>query len=263
MWSWLWLLAVQAQAQDCLRVAAPGEVAATLEEAEAAFAQLEEAAFLDRMQRASLLVPCVAEPLSPGLSATYHRMQGILLYSTEREDLAMGALAAARVLQPDYQLPDSLFPEGHELRVAFDELPLEEGASWRPPRPKQGRLLFDGDERPARPTERPTLFQHLDDAGRPLRTAYVQPAEPLPTYAAVPRRRNRLLAVGAGALAASAAMYGGAWATRSAFYGSEEPTLEELQRQRALTNGLWGGALATAGVGAVTIGGAILVSGGP
>lgn len=240
-----------AAGQDCLRPVGTDEFLVTLDQAEAAFVDLEEDRFLDGMQRASLLLPCLDDGLPEVTAARYHRAQGLLLYTTDREELALEAFRAARALDPDYRFPEAMFPEGHALRAAYDALPTED-PTWAPPRPRDGRLAFDGRDG-RRPTDRPTLFQHLDDGGAALSTRYVRPSEPLPPYPATPRRRQRLLAVGAGALATGAALYGGAWAARSSFYGAEDPTLADLQRQRAITNGLWGGSLAASTLGALTV----------
>ena len=96
-------------------------------------------------------------------------------------------------------------------------------------------------------------------ASQVRQTTYLWPDDPMPTYDAVPRARNRWLAVAAGSVAASAVMYGAAWGERAAFFGPAD-SLEQLDRRRSATLGFTVASGALLGIGLGT-GGVALVTG--
>jgi hypothetical protein len=230
----------------CLGPSTPSEVATRLQAAESAFASLDDQAFARSLEDAALLLPCLDEVVSPALSASYHRMEGLRLFALGQESDAVLALRTSRHLEPAYSFPQELLSKDHFLTRLYLDLPTEEGATTRPPPPLQGALWFDGRAADRRPTERTTIFQVVSEDGRVGQTAYLRVDAPLPEYAAVRRVRNRLL-VASGAAVAGSAVFGGlALANRSAFLDTTNVDLDyqDLETLQARSR-VWVGASTT------------------
>jgi hypothetical protein len=249
MWMLL-ALAAATEPVDCPHAVDAESMLAKLEQAETAYADLEVALFAANVNGATLDVPCMSEAATPEVAARLHRLLGLRSYA-DNPDASMESLAAARVLDPSYRFPDAMLPEGHALRNAFEALPVE-GPTTRVPEPRHATLLMDGIASRGRPVGRATWVQLRAMDGTIAASNYIFPEQPLPTYRAIPRTRNSLIAATAGAAVASASLYGLAWATRATFDDTASgATRQDVERQRSTINGLLiaSGALAAAGAG--------------
>jgi hypothetical protein len=214
--------------------------------AEAAYAELsDDAPFL--LDRVSVVLPCVAEPLTPPLAARVHRLQGLRLWAVDRT-LAVGALRAARELDPQARFSEAMLSPDHSARAVHEGW-SGRSATERVPAPRTGALWFDGQPGRARPTERPTLFQH---GGA---TSWVPPEDPLPTYE-VRGKPVVPVAVAAGVAGlAAAGSYGAAWgargqATQAAAAGDRAAADAAVVRTNTMT-----AVAATSGATALVLGG--------
>ena len=115
-----------------------------------------------------------------------------------------------------------------------------------------GSVAFDGAHTRTRRSELPTVFQMFDETGRARTTEYLGARQALPSYAAIPRKRNLLIGCSAGSAAASGALFAGSWATRgSLLRGAQDAstTAEVLDGRRATMNTLAVASAALFGVG--------------
>lgn len=164
---------------------APGttnELNTTLTRAETAFGELNVEPFMEAMDEAIYLIPCLGEALDQSTAARVHRLQGIRQFVASEEARASQAFGAARAADPAYVLPTWLVPEGHAVRDLYGSFPLENASTETVAAPLSGSLRFDGVEGLERPTRWPTLVQVLEPSGRPMATAYLYPGDAMPTY---------------------------------------------------------------------------------
>lgn len=249
----VWLAASWTWAVECAAPVAPAEIEAAMTTVEAAFRDLDEAGFRDGVNElAALRLPCVDQALTPDQAARYHRLMALHLHGLGDEVGALAALTAAHALAPTQPIPEDLAPPVHPLQQAWPGLPTDTPAA-RVPEPKYGKLAFDGSFTRDRPRDRPALVQLFDASGVPSATRYLDPREPLPAYAAIPRRRNALIGCSGGAVAASVGAWAAAWATRGGVYGGAEDMTtagSRLDGGRAATNALTVSSAALLGVSA-------------
>lgn len=159
------------------------DLQAQLDKGEATFVALDDQGFDAALHEANLVVRCLSEPIAPVLATRLHWMNGLQLYLQEDPQRAAFALAAARTGQGLYVLSSAVLPKGHELWSLYENQTAEPVLKEQPP-PKDGVLLFDGEESTARPADRATVVQlRLSDASIKL-SRYVLPGQGLPDYGA-------------------------------------------------------------------------------
>lgn len=235
------LLAVGAMGAECADPVKPAELEASMQLAEDALRDLDEAGFRDRVNEvAGILLPCVGQALSPESAARYHRLMALHLHGIGDDEGARLGLSSAYALQPDVTYADDLLAADHPLRAQWDALEPDLSVR-RVPEPRYGRLGFDGTIGRERPRNRPTLAQVFDESGLTVSTQYLGPREPLPLYPAIPRQRNLLIGCAGGAAATAGALYGGSWAARSSVYrlaADPKTPAADLDRARATDNAL-------------------------
>ena len=195
-----WPASGVAQAGDCPSPNTPDQIRERLIRAQTAFGDLDIDSFTFAMEEVGLMIPCLDRVPGVAFSAELHRMQGVAFYAADQRSSASNALRAAKVLEPDYQFPSGMFPDGYALLDEWEAMKVGEPLHRSAPVPRKSAVAFDGQTTRSRPVDRATLFQHVDTSGGILQTKYLLPAEPLPTYVSVPRQRNRL--IGATALCA-------------------------------------------------------------
>jgi hypothetical protein len=212
------LLSPVAVAGDCPSSNTPQQIGERLKTAQHAFGELDIDSFSFAMEEVSLMLPCLGAVPEPGLAAQVHRMVGVKLYADGRVGPARSSLLAGKALQPDYVFPDDLFPEGYALLDEWQELSATQTAVKRAPVPRGATVYFDGAQTRDRPIDRATLFQRMDAEGVMRNSVYLQPTDVLPSYAAIPRQRNRILMATAAAGVGAAVSYGLAMTARNAFF---------------------------------------------
>lgn len=267
----MWLLFLQAAFAAC--PATSGDLVASVEAAEAAFAALDVAAFRAATNKVTAEANCLADSASRPVVARLHRIEGLRAFVDGDTARADQAFAAARAIEPAYTFPEALVPEGHPVRVRYTALSPQPGGSTALPSPTSGYLTLDARSSRDRPADRPALLQVVGDDGGVRASAYLWPGDPPPSYdsaAAVavapppvpptatkdptPRERkgpNLPLAVAAGASLAVAGGTMGLAAGSHAAYYAEDARPADLDGLRARTNGLY---LTSVGTGVLGVG---------
>ena len=183
-----------ARAGDCPAPNTPAQVDERLKRAQAAFGSLDIDTFTFAMEEVGLMVPCLDRALQPQFAADLHRMQGVAFYAADQRTSASQALRAAKILAPDFQFPEGMFPQGYALLDEWRGMEVGAPMHETAPVPRHSDVVFDGQTTRRRPSDRATVFQHIDAKGGVLKTVYLLPSDPLPAYESVPRQRNRLIA---------------------------------------------------------------------
>jgi len=257
--TWAVLAFPTAHAQDCPAANNPEQIEARLHTAQDALKSLESEAFSLAMEEISLMLPCLDAQPDPALTAELHRLRGIELYASGKADAANHAFLASKVLAPEYAFPQDMFSEGHALIDLWTNITPTGAAHTRAPVPKKSTVSFDGTLTRDRPSDRATLFQHLTLEGEVQTTQYLMPKDSLPTYASVPRQRNRLIAASIATTLAAGTSYAVAWQARQNFMKDDgSRTRKELERLRRKVNTSFisagvCAALTTAGFGAAIV----------
>lgn len=253
----------------CPEVVDTSRFTAELALADARFAAMDGASFAATMDEASFLVPCLGEVVGPELASHYHRLQGLRLFMTRNEERAMQAFAAARSAVREAELPLDLVPEGHAIRELWATADPS-GPSTAVPAPVDGWLGFDGVPGDRRPQTRPTLVQVVTSDGRVEATAWLEPGDPLPAYAAVApvptvaaRHGTRgPLLIGGGAAAVLGGVLYGIASSRAAGLDDPQPadvTIDDLRATQRTTNTLVVASAVAGGVSVATVGTAVVV----
>ncbi|MCA9492629.1 MAG: hypothetical protein KC621_22000 [Myxococcales bacterium] len=232
-------LAGTASAIQCSDPITPIELEETVHAAEEAWIDIDDQAFRDHLHAiAGVLLPCVAHTVDPAVAARIHLLMALQLQAAGDAENAMASARAARAVAPDWVPPADVLSADDPLRTAWTE-PLPDAGTRRVPEPKVGSVAFDGTNTRSRAVERPTIVQLFDPTGLAATTSYLGVGEPMPAYAAIPRKRNTLIACAAGAGGAGALTYGLAWGARSSMYGlaaSSTASEDQLDGKRATTN---------------------------
>ncbi len=220
-----------ARAFDCLTPSDLEDLSERLAQADGALAASDVAAFRASLQGAALLLPCLAEPMRPEVAAEYHRLEGIFHFVQGDREAALQSLAAARRLAPESGLEGAPFAAEHPLALTWATLPSTAPRTRRAAPPREGALLFDGQEAGPYPSRQATMAQLVTDDGAVVWTARVLPGRELPSYewSLAPERRAWTATAAAGVLTGS--LYGSAWVTRYR-YVHAVPGLPEATHDR-------------------------------
>lgn len=251
-----------------------------LNEAQAAFASMDDATMERASTSADEALACLSEPISAASAASVHRHHALVAFLHEDPARARAAFRSALVLQPSYRLPEDVAPPGNPLALLYDEArglgPGPEEPVW----PEAGTtLLVDGATSTALPSDRPVVVQILSGDGAVLSTTYLQVGANLPaglsvtppsasgappkvnaglTQVSPPPARHPigLAAAGGGALLGSAALLVMSAATQATFKDESTPE-DELDRlvtlNHAAVQGSVGLGLVGLGLGAVAV----------
>lgn len=263
----LWTALILGHALACEGLVGAAVVLEHLGRAETAWTQLDRPGFAVAVGELRDELPCLRDPLTPADAAAIHRVEALDLFLVGDRDAAARAYSAAVLLEPAYQLPLGIAPEGNPLRrVWLEGQALGPGPSRELARPADGALLIDGSRSLRRAELRPVVWQRVDGQGRVVDTAYLAPGEPVPAYrtwthtgppqspAEVPKTREHrpLVAVAAVAGVASGALWALSLQRADTFWDPTTPQ-EDLDGIRLQTNGLIVGAVG-AGAGAAATG---------
>jgi len=256
------LVGAFASAVECPEPVAQEVLEAEIEAAEQAYMNLDDIGFMDHVNLiAGLQLPCVGESIRRPVISKVHRLMAIHLYALGNDEDAMKGMEAARHAF-DHPIDDMLLPPDHDLRVRY-EATTEPAELTLVPEPRVGSLSFDGTTGRERADGLPVVVQFFDSVGMAQQTLYLGPRESLPTYSAIPRKRNRLLACTGGASLLSASTLGLGWAMRTKLYNkAADPTTsaDNLDGLRGATNimsftsGLTAGVAIGCGIGAGVMG---------
>jgi hypothetical protein len=276
------VLLLPAWAEECAEPVPLQRLVSGVEQAEQRYASLEAASFVDAVDLLVLDLPCVDSVVPAPLVARYHVLMGLRWYVQGDEGRARASFASARAAEPALELPESLLPQGHEVRSWV--LAAQPGEGQPVPEPVSVSLLFDGHAAPqghsgqtigqtiGRPADRPSVLQLVDETGALLVTRYLLPEDELPPYEAKPlspeqsgeppprKRRWGWLVVGGAGAVTSAVLYGLAADQARTFAGQLPPEVgrPELLTLRTRTNLLVAGSVLSGGAGVVGVTGFVV-----
>jgi hypothetical protein len=253
----LLLLAWRTASAGCPAALTSADLIAALDDAKAAYSNLDVTEFRAAMARVQVGLPCATDEITPHVAAELHRFEGLLGFLDRITERSLTAFAAARSIEPNYKFPESLVPVGNPVLADYEQLDPDSGQTMRVGEPVSGRILFDGSPIAQRPRNFPTVIQLIDDGGAVTTTAYLWPGEALPSYAAkevtiaavdpvsgrsiaggMPTGPNRGLMIGAGTTAALAGLlYGGAFVVHKR-YDDPETRIDSLDGLRTVNNSL-------------------------
>ncbi len=219
---------------------------------------------------------CVREPVTPIDAAALHRLSGLDAYVRGTPEIGTGAFRAALAIQPAFQLPSTMVPEGHPLRQWYEDARAPSPLADTGLTAQTGTQIYvDGVPATRIRAGSAAVLQWIDASGEVRETAYQAPGAPLPWWArptaavspapALPaappptvaaRRPGRLTAPLFGGAAvfgvSSGALYALALTTRGT-WAEETTPYEDLDALRRRTNAETIGA-AAGGVLAVALG---------
>lgn len=136
------------------------DVSRLLSEGWAAFGELDEDTFTDRIDAAKAALPCLIDVLPAADAADLHRAVGVRAFLDGEEEAAAKAFQAALSLQPAVVLPPLIAPGGGPLAAAFAAAAGGDAPTSQTLTPAAGELFyFDGNETNARPKSVPTVVQ--------------------------------------------------------------------------------------------------------
>lgn len=193
--------------------------------------------FEREVARLSSEIACLREPVSPDLAADVHLTFGLWHWAHREDELAVASMRAARRAAPSRLLPDSLFPQGDALRVAFEEARTD-GPVATVRAPASRAIWFDGVDTRERPLDRPTLVQVGGLDGLPSVSRVLLPADRVPSPPWVHKQRRDLAIVAATTGAAAIGLYAGAWAVHAQFDRRSADDVPGLERDRLNANRL-------------------------
>jgi len=256
---------------------------------ETAFAGMDIEGLVAARDLAASHLECVQEPVTPEVAAAFHRLMAIVAFTEQDLDAVLAEFHAARRLQPGYQIPEEVAPQGHPLiRLYEDSVSAAEGDLSPVNPPVGGWVSVDGVRGAPVPTGISTIVQAFESDQTLVETVWYLPGEELPSWGPDPAlasagtsqglgRGLKLGATGASLLAGGVMMYG-AWRSNcqfwytdsgfvsdyedrcSRFSGSFEPIAddgESLKKQKNQTNALYfssiGAGVLGVGLGIVTV----------
>ncbi len=289
MVSLLLIAGLSAQAATCAHPTRATDLQRALNEAMAAYAALDIAAFDRARADATTTLECLGEPVSPPLAAAAHRAEAIAAFVQDDLQGTRSAFRSALVLQPAYRMPEDVLPPGSPLQALYEEARQLGPGPDEPASLAVGlTLLVDGADQGGVPAERPAIVQVVAPDGQVQSTWYLRVGDPFPeelrappgavavtspvvspvmspvvsSTSGEPDRGGRWmpLAIGAGV---SGLLAGGAWALSAAshdrFVTPGEVAYEELE---ALQRANHAQVLAAGGLGVTALGlgiGAVIV----
>jgi hypothetical protein len=115
------LLSLTAVAADCPSPVTPAEVAARTDDAQLAWATLDEDGFIEIVDALPAQIGCLDGVLDPAQAAAAHRMLALRAFLSDDEAATRASVQAATLADPGYRLSDRIAPEGGKLWRLYDE----------------------------------------------------------------------------------------------------------------------------------------------
>ena len=260
----IWLigaaLAQDYSRDDCDKETSLDELRDAYKRGEAAFANLDIEGLEGASGDAEEALPCLNEPIQPLDVAAYHRLMGLNAFAEQDHDRMKGEFHAARKLEPGYQVPAEVAPEGHPMIEAYNQATISDESDLQLPYPPEGGYVSVGGVQGApRPSKSPVIVQVFDAEGELKHTAHYAPGELMPEWGPPPIDAGPsvpLIAAAGGTAVAAAGMYAAAWYSNGQFWDQDTPD-DELAGLRARTNALayssLGAAVVSLGLGTVVV----------
>ena len=245
-------------AHGCVGTTTVADFVAASTAGEAAFADLDSEG-LGRAQAAGAhALTCLGDAVDTKDAAAFHRMIGLAAFT--RHDLAdaRSEFHAARRLEPGYQIPENVAPQGHPLVALYDESATADEGELQPVQATGGGwIVVDGVRGSPRPTGVSVILQRFDAVGKLENSTYLPAKAALPAWALPPKAATRkgvhtgFIVGTSGAAVAGGVTYGLALSSKAQFMRLTDPVADsELPKLQSQANTL---TYAAAGLGAVAL----------
>ena len=245
-----------AQCEEKVSIILWGE---NLKKSRESFQFMDQDGFQEHRQQAMLELPCLSSPVNATQVAHFYQLQALNSFLV-RDLSSMGYfIEAAMAADPQLPFPIEGFPSTHPLRQYVSYSSVQPTApAVKLSRPLRGMVHVDGHVSQQAPTDRPYIFQYVDETGD-LQTTTLMDIGNLPDYpkwsggGEYPMQLQPYLAMGAAGTAIVS--MGTAWWARRAQSRFWDPDLDldeqELRTIRLKTNMLSCGSIvfATASAG--------------
>jgi hypothetical protein len=223
----------------------------SLKQSRESFEFMDQEGFQEHRQKAIMDLPCLSSPVNATQVAHFYQIQALNSFLV-RDLSSMGYfIEAATAADPQLPFPIEGFPTTHPLRQYVSYSSVQPPA---PPvklsRPLRGMVHVDGHVSQEAPTDRPYIFQYVDENGD-LQTTTMIGLGGMPDYpkwsggGEYPMKLQPYLAMGAAGTAIMS--LGTAWWARRAQSRFWDPDLQldeqELRTIRLKTNLLSGGSV--------------------
>jgi hypothetical protein len=130
-----------------------------------------------------LVVPCLRDKITPRDAAAFHRLMALEAFTHKDIERVLAEFHAARKLEPGYEFPMDVLPEGHRLRGMYEKAAAREDGKLEVVFPPDGGYVTVGGVRNApRPEKTPVIIQVFDPFQKILETRYLRPGEKLPVW---------------------------------------------------------------------------------
>ena len=196
---------------------------------EESFASLDREGLIGSYDLAKIALMCLEVQHTAESSSAFHRLSAMVDFVSGESDMARAEFHRARILQPGYELPPRIAPEGHPLAVLYEDSLLtftQETLEAGVP-PVDGFLIVDGVRGGARSAQADVIVQVYDMTGELIETTWVEAGAILPLWGPPPSESfaneiKRPMAVASGvSLLASGVLYAMARNSRARFDSDE------------------------------------------
>ncbi len=231
---------------------------------EQAFIDLDEEALEAAYLESKGILQCLQGEMQGMMAAAFHRMTAMRAFVQGERDRVLQEFNRARLLHPGYEISNAVAPEGHPLRLLYEESKtMGEGELQRGIPPADGWLVVDGVRKGARPVAADVFIQVYKMDGTRIETLFLPAGAEMPAWGVeggFDKQRLKIpaaVATGVSAVA-TGVLWGLSWKNRNIFDGEMTPevcpegTTEDcLDQYRDRTNVL---AWSSVGTGALTLG---------
>lgn len=174
------LMLAPSWAADCRTATSAEQIGATLQDAQLAYATLDEDGFAEATARATSQLACVGEVVPAPTVASYHRVMGLDAFLGGDAEAAGAAFQAALSIEPAYALSGKIAPEGGKLSRLYEAAKERPDPSTQPvTAPAEARVWINGVPATTRPVEIPVVIQ-LIVSNKPQWTVWLPAGEALP-----------------------------------------------------------------------------------
>lgn len=154
------LLSLTAAAQDCEDPVTPADIVAKTDDAQLAWATLDEDGFIEIVDALPGQIACLDAALAPNQAAAVHRMMALRSFLAEDDFGTMQSVRAATRADPGYTLSDRIAPEGGKLWRDYNEAAKKTSVSTTDlDLPKGWTSWVDGAETDQRAQALPAIVQ--------------------------------------------------------------------------------------------------------
>jgi hypothetical protein len=196
---------------------------------EAAFVALDRDGLNSAYELGRATLMCFEVQQTAESASAFHRLTAMVDFVSGDHDMARSEFHRARVLQPGYELPPRVAPEGHPLAELYEDSmrtfaqeTLEAGVP-----PLDGFLIVDGVRGGARSLQADVVVQVYDMTGTLTETVWIEAGAQMPLWGPPPSEAfaneiRRPLTIGAGvSLVASGLLYAMSRSRRANFDSNE------------------------------------------